>query len=144
MGSLHPQLQLVSGAAGPNIGIGARRPFLVIRMNEPTGTKKISGCLPPLIKTKADVIERTAIGIKTFAIGPKYRNLLRREFQYLTELHFLLPDLFLGALALSDVDHSAHKFNEMAQRAQNRMTHDVNIPHGAIRMHDAVVRLPLC
>src|SRR5262245_23772470 len=50
----------------------------------------------------------------------------------------------LSALALSDVDHGAHKFNEMAGRAQNRMTHDVNVPDGATRMHDAIVRLPLC
>ena len=48
------------------------------------------------------------------------------------------------SFTLSDVDHSAHKFNEMAGRAQNRMTYDVNVPDGAIRMHDAVVRLPLC
>ena len=113
-------------------------------MNEPTGAKKPSGCLPPFLKTKADVIERNAVGIKTFTTGSKYRNLLGREVQHLTELHFLLPDLFLGRLALRHVDHSAHKFNEMAGRAQNRMTHDVNVPDGATRMHDAVVRLPLC
>ena len=29
----------------------------------------------------------------------------------------------------------------MAGRAQNRMTYDVNVPDGAIQMHDAVVRL---
>src|SRR6266403_570951 len=57
----------------------------------------------------------------------------------------LAPTQFLlRPLALSDVDHSAHKFNEMAGRAQNRMTYDVNVPDGAIRMRDAVVRLPLC
>ena len=67
-------------------------------MKEPTGTKNISGCLPPLFKTKADVIERNAVGTKTFTTGSKYRNLLRREVQHLTELHFLLPDLFLGPL----------------------------------------------
>ena len=70
--------------------------------------------------------------------------MLGREVQHLPELHFLLPDLFLGRLTLSDVDHGAHKFNEMARRAQNRMSYDVNVPDGAIRMHDAVVRLPLC
>src|ERR1700692_1066701 len=113
-------------------------------MNEPTGAKNISGCLPPLFKTKADVIERNAVGTKTFTTGSKYRNLLRRGVEHLTEPHFLPPDLFLGRLALGDVDHSAHKFNEMAGRAQNRMTYDVNIPDGAIRMHNAVVRLPLC
>src|SRR5712691_947071 len=143
--SPHPQLQLVSGATGAStIGISARRPFPVVRMNEPTGTKKISGCLPPLFKTKADVIEPNAVGIKTFTTGAKYRNLLGREVHHLTDLHSLLPAFFLGRLALSHVDHSAHKFPDMAGRAQNRMTHDVNVPDWAIRMHDAVVRLPLC
>ena len=50
----------------------------------------------------------------------------------------------LCSFTLSDVNHSTHKFNEMAGRAQNRMTYDMNVPDGAIRMHDAVVRLPLC
>src|SRR4029077_3302999 len=76
--------------------------------------------------------------------GSVYSNLLGREVQHLTELPFLLPDLFLGRLALSDVDDSAHKFNEMAGRAQNRMSYDVNVPDWAIRMHDAVVRLIFC
>src|SRR5690242_8056221 len=41
----------------------------------------------------------------------------------------LAPTQFLlRPLALSDVDHSAYKFNEMAGRAQNRMTYDVNVP----------------
>src|SRR5713101_1896404 len=132
--SLHPHLQLVSGATGA-ITIGsASHAFPVIRMNEPTGAKKISGCLPPLIKTKADVIERNAVGKKTFTTGSKYRNLLRSEVQHLPELHFLLPDLFLGRLALSDVNDSAHKFNEVAGRAQNRLTYGVSVPDGAIRM----------
>src|SRR6202040_2588287 len=94
--------------------------------------------------THAKVLERAAICIETLAVGSVYSNQLRSEVQHLTELHFLLPDLFLGGLALSDVDHSAHKFNEIAGRAQNRMTYDVNVPDGAVRMHNAVVRLPLC
>src|ERR1700752_33432 len=32
----------------------------------------------------------------------------------------------------------------MAGRAQNRMTYGVNVPDGAIKMHDAVVHLKLC
>src|ERR1700741_1814357 len=32
----------------------------------------------------------------------------------------------------------------MAGRAQNRMTYGVNVPDGAIQMHDAVVHLKLC
>src|SRR6266849_4147094 len=99
--------------------------------------------LLPLFETITVVIERNAVGIKTFTVRSVYHNMLRRKVQHLPELHFLLPDLFLGRLALSDVDHSAHKFNEIARSAQDRMTYDVNVPHGAIRMHEAVVRLTL-
>src|SRR5262249_26792312 len=49
----------------------------------------------------------------------------------------------LSALALSDVDHSTGVLNEIAGRAENRMTSAVDVPHGATRMHDAIVRLPL-
>src|ERR1700719_4284911 len=66
------------------------------------------------------------------------------------QVRFTGSEGLLGSLAfllcsftLSDVDHSAHKFNEMAGRAQNGMRHDVNVPDGPIRMHDAIVRLPL-
>src|SRR5882757_6862726 len=65
--------------------------------------------------------------------------MLRREIQHLTELCFLLPYLFLGCLALGDVDHSAHKFNEIARGAENRMTNAVNVPDGATRMHNAII-----
>jgi hypothetical protein len=70
------------------IGRSPRRPFPVIGMNEPTGGEKISGCLPPLFKTKAEVIEPNAIDIKTFTTGFNYRNLLGRQVQNLPELHF--------------------------------------------------------
>src|SRR6266851_1657206 len=140
----YSQLQLVSGATGVStIGISARRPFSVIWMKKP-GRKKIPGCLPPLFKTKADVIEPNAVGIKTFATRSEYSNLLRRKVQHLLEFHFTSAQFLLCSFTLSDVDHSAHKFNEMAGRAQNGMTYDVNVPDGAIRTHDAVVRLPLC
>src|SRR6185295_19970719 len=73
-------------------------------------------------------------------MGSKYGNVLRREVQHLPELHFLLPNLVLSLLALGDIDYRAHKFNEMTRRAQERMTHDVNVPDRAIRRHDAVFR----
>src|SRR6266571_1650174 len=93
-------------------------------MNEPTGSRKISGGLPPLFKTKADVIERNAIGIKTFTIGSKYRNLLRREVQHLTELHFLLPDLFLGALLFAQVEDERDALaSTFKQRTSNQHGH---------------------
>src|SRR6266852_8164402 len=115
-------------------------PFTVIRMKEFTAIRS----LPPLFKVKAEVIERDVVGIKTFAVRSEYRNKLRCEVEHLPELHFTSAQFLLCSFTLSDVDHSAHKFNEMAGRAQNRMTYDVNVPDGAIRMHDAVLRLPLC
>src|SRR5258706_5885682 len=136
----HSQLQLESGATGASIiGISARRTFSVIRMKKRRGRKTIPGCLPPLFKTKADVIEHNAVGIKTFATRSEYRNKLRNEVQNLPELHFTSAPFLLRLFMFSDVDHGAHKFNEMAGRVQNRMTYDVNVSDGAIRMHDAVV-----
>src|SRR6266568_4419900 len=103
-----------------------------------------NGSPPPFIQTHAKVIERDAIGIKALAVGSVHSNQLRSEIQHLTELHFTSAEFLLCSFTLSDVDHSAHKFNEIAGRAQNRMAYDVNVPDGTIRMHDAVVRLPLC
>src|SRR5260370_24505259 len=100
--------------------------------------------LLPLFETITVVIERNAVGIKTFTVRSVYHNMLRRKVQHLPELHFTSAQFLLCSFTFSDVDHSAHKFNEMAGRAQNRMTHDVNVPDGATRMNDAVVRLPLC
>src|SRR5271154_6812772 len=57
-------------------------PFQVIRMNELIAIR----CLPPLFKGTALVIEQDAVSIKTFATGSEYRNMLRREIQYLPEL----------------------------------------------------------
>ncbi len=66
---------------------------------------------------------------------------------HVRQIGFQLPQpftLLLGSSTLSNVDHSAHKFNQMAERAQNRMTYDANVADGATRMYDAVVRLPIC
>src|SRR5712671_7943762 len=100
--------------------------------------------LLPLFETKTEVIERDAVKVKAFTVRSVYRNMLRRKVQHLPELHFTSAQFLLCLFTFSDVDHSAHKFNEMAGRAQDRMTYDVNVPDGAIRMHDAVVRFPLC
>src|SRR5258708_26257442 len=109
-------------------------------MNERTGMRR----LPPLFKTEAQVIKCDAVNMKTFAVGSEDRNELWREVQHLPELHFTSTQFFLCSFTVSDVDHSADKFNELARRAQNRMSNDVNVPDSAIRMHDAVVCLELC
>src|SRR5262245_56349768 len=121
----------------------ARHALPVLRMNEPTWAQETSGCLPPLFESKTDVIERTTVGIKTFTIRSKYRNLLRREVHDLPEFHFLLPDLLLGPLPLSDVDYGAYNFDEMARLAHDRMAYRVNVPDATIWMHDAVIPFKL-
>src|SRR5260370_32603553 len=65
--------------------------------------KKIAGCLPPLFKTKADVLEPNAVGIKTFATRSEDNNNLTNEVEYLTELRSLPPDLVFRPLAIFDV-----------------------------------------
>ena len=88
------------------VGKSARRPFSVIRMKE-RGRRKIPGRLPPLFKTKADVIE--PVGIKTFATRSEYSNHLRNEVQNLAELPLLFSDLVFGALAIGYVlDSTEH------------------------------------
>src|SRR5258707_11657813 len=112
------------------------QPFRIVGMN-------FSGKapLPPFIETDAKVIEPNSVHMELLAVGTENRDKLRREVQHLPELHFISAQFLLCSFTLSDVDHRAHKFNEMAGRAQNRTTYDVNVPDGAIRMHDAVVRL---
>src|SRR5258708_11141826 len=76
--SPHPQLRLVSRATGAStIGKTTCRSIQVIRMNEPTANKHISGRLPPLFKTKPNVIDRIAVCTKTFTTRTNYHNLLR-------------------------------------------------------------------
>src|ERR1700745_3229860 len=95
--------------------------------------------LQPLIQTHANVIERGAIGIDWGSVRSKYSEVLRREVQHLPELHFTSAQFFLCSFALRDVDHSTGVLNEIATRAENRMTNAVNVPDGATRMHNAVI-----
>src|SRR5271168_3835205 len=101
--------------------------------------KKSPGCLEPLFKTKADVIERNAVGMETFATRSEYSNKLRREIQHLPELCFTSAQFLLCTFTLRDVDHSTGVLNEIARGAENRMTNAVNVPHGATWMHDAII-----
>src|SRR5712675_89273 len=56
----------------------------------------------------------------------------------LRQICFTLPQSLFGALALGDVNHGTGVLNEIAARAENRMTNAVNVPAGAIRMHNAI------
>ena len=57
------------------------------------------------------------------------------------QISFALTKLLLCSLALSDVNHSTDVLNEIAARAENRMTNAVDVPDGATRMHNAIVHL---
>src|SRR5271169_3740031 len=100
--------------------------------------------LPPLLQAHSKVIKRGSIGIERATVWPTYTEVQRREVQNLPELRFTSAEFLLCSFTLSDVDHSAHKFNEMAGRAHNRMSYDVDVSNPAIRVHDTVVRLKLC
>src|SRR5689334_9189099 len=108
-------------------------------MKKRRGRKSIPGCLPPLFKTKAGVIEPNSVGIKTLATRSEHSNNLRNEVDYLTEFHFTSAPFLLCLFTLRDVDHSAGVLNEIARRAENGMTNAVNVPDGATWMHNAIL-----
>src|SRR5271165_4054692 len=114
----------------------ADRPFPVIRMK---GLTKFNP-QPPLFKTKAPVIEHDAVGVKAFTIRPVYRNKLRRQVENLPELDFLPSDLFLGCLALGDIDDRTQKLDEISRSIKHRMAYAVNVPDPFIRMNDSVAQ----
>src|SRR6266404_6110098 len=65
------------------------------------------------------------------------------EFLRLRKISLALTQLLLRALAVGDVDHGTHEFDEITCRAENRMSRGVNVPDGAIWMHEAEVRFKL-
>src|SRR5258708_921971 len=82
----HSQFQLESGATGASvIGISARRTFSVIRMKKRRERKQISGCFPPLFKTKPEVLEPTSFGIQPFSTRTESTNHLMNNVNYLRD-----------------------------------------------------------
>src|SRR5882757_5799468 len=61
------------------------------------------------------------------------------EFLRLRKISPALTQLLLRALAVGDVDHGTHEFDEITCRAENRMTNAVNVPDSATRMHNAII-----
>src|SRR5260370_20491004 len=97
----------------------------------------------PFVETDAEVIERGAVCIEAFTVRPVYRNKLRRQVQNQSELHFLPSDLFLGRLALGDIDHSTHDLNELARSVEDYMAYAMNVPDPFVRMNDSVVQVEI-
>src|SRR5205807_409936 len=50
----------------------------------------------------------------------------------------------LRPLALGDVDHGTHVFNEIAGWTENGMAYHVNVSDLAVRMNDSVILLEIC
>src|SRR6266481_8113143 len=109
-------LQLESSATGASTIRIPGDPLPVIAMKEltPIGRYRAIDSLPPLLKSKAEVIERDAVYKETFAVGTEYTNKLWREVDYLTELRFLLADLVFRPLAIFDVGDDAIPFDDVA------------------------------
>src|SRR5277367_5199062 len=95
--------------------------------------------LSPVVKTEAEISERHTVRVKALEARSVHGYQLWRKVQNLPKLHFTSAQFLLCSFRLSDVDHSAHVFNEMAGRAENRVTDAVNVPDGATRMHNTIV-----
>src|ERR1700730_4150977 len=85
-----------------------------------------TGCLQPFIQTHAKVLERVAIRIETLAVGSVYCDKLRRQVQHLSQFCLLLPHLFFGSLAMSDVGYSSDKLH-VARSIAMRVSSDVDV-----------------
>src|SRR5277367_1193444 len=95
---------------------------------------------PPFVQTDAQVIERGAVCIEAFTVRPVYRNKLRNDVDYLTDLCLLFPDLSFCDLAFSDIDHGPDKFPDVARLVQNWVTNVVDVLDRSVRENDSVVR----
>src|SRR5258706_7915032 len=94
-------------------------------------------CLPPLINTKAGVIERNAIGIQTFAVGSVYRNKLRREVQHLPKFLLTLPKRVDQLLLLSDI-HSRADESPGSPFLSREKAHATDVSHLSVRPDDSL------
>src|SRR5882757_5030935 len=106
----HPQLQFVSRARRRSTIHSGSEPLHIIRMNVIANPPS----LPPLIQTHSKVIERGAIGVKTFATGSEYRYMLRREVQDLPKPCFLVAAFVFSSLAIFNVGQDAIPFDDVA------------------------------
>src|SRR5260370_29111823 len=88
------------------------------RMKEPTaiGPYPAIEALPPFLKSKAEVIEQDAVGVKTFVTGSEYSDKLWREVDYLTELCTLFPDLSFRRFALVNIEARSIPLDDVAVR----------------------------
>src|SRR4029077_10513493 len=133
-----PQLQLVRRPCRDSTVKIIQVPRSIIRMNERTGRRR----LPPLFKTKAQVIKCDAVDMKTFAVGSEDRNELWREVQHLLELCFLPPDPFFGSLALGDIRYRPDKL-KVARLIFHCVSQDVNILDRIVGQQEPIFQIAI-
>src|SRR5258708_5634100 len=91
----------------------------------------------PWIKTQNSIAflrPMSEVGART--PGPTARV---AEFLSLRQISLAPTQLLLRALAVSDVHHGTHEFDEITCRPENGMTSGMNVPDGATGMHESVV-----
>src|SRR6266478_2737896 len=91
----------------------------------------------PLLKSKAEIIERSLVDIMVAAIGPQFDDVLRREVQDMPELSFALADFLFRLLALGDVCRAAHEFRHIPGGVENRMADGVDMFDRAVWKWDS-------
>src|SRR5277367_3906854 len=126
----HAHLQLESSATSESTIKMTVDSFPFIRMSDPTAIKS----LPPLFKSKAEVIEQDAVGVKWFTIRPVYRNNLRRQVQNLPKACFLFAGFVFRQLAISNVLDRTKHLPGKARRISLQIAltvHDTNFAVGA-------------
>ena len=113
----------------------AEKLFAILWMKE-----TISGGFgSPSVHVDTQILERHAIGMEWGSIRRKDSEVLRHEVQHLPELHFTSAPFLLCLFTFSDVDYSTGVLNEIAARAEYRMTNAMNVPDGAPWMHNAII-----
>src|SRR6266704_3772133 len=100
-----------------------------------------SGQTIPWIKTQNAVAFLRPI--PDVGVGTPSPTARLAEFLCLCQISLAPTQFPLRALAVGDVDHGTHQFDEITCRAENRMSSGVNVPDGAIWTHEAVVRFKL-
>src|SRR5580658_6610550 len=113
-------------------------PFRVLRMS---ASRKV--LVPPFVETYAEIIERGAVRVEAFPVRPVHRNELRHDVDDLTELCFLLPDLFFCRLTLGDVGYRADEL-AMATGIPQNVGYGVDVLNSIIRQEQAIGMLEIC
>lgn len=85
--------------------------------------------LPPPLKSKTEVVEQDAVGVKTLAIWSEYGNKLGYEIKDLPKPRFLFADFVFCPLAIFDVGKDAIPFDDFSASVTQR---NITAPEPAV------------